>query len=249
MHRLPLEIKFLILQQVLGTWDTCTIRSCALVCKSWHEPCLPVLFRSLSINLDRRRHLEACNNLLTNSPHLRQYVRRVSFDWDCIVRHVSEVKEGMMESILSGLTRLDELLCSPIPFDALSSVLPQLSITTLYLQEPRDAVSSPLDLLPVLKAVASTVRSLTLEDLVLEDDLTIDDFASAISGGPICMTALEELAIVLCGNLPLLSEFIQMPNLKTLYCAGDNTALGDSLPSSMDTLVVAEAKVSGKSTA
>ncbi|KAF4608886.1 hypothetical protein EYR40_001239 [Pleurotus pulmonarius] len=181
MHRLPLEIKFLILQQVLGTWDTCTIRSCALVCKSWHEPCLPVLFRSLSINLDRRRHLEACNNLLTNSPHLRQYVRRVSFDWDCIVRHVSEVKEGMMESILSGLTRLDELLCSPIPFDALSSVLPQLSITTLYLQEPRDAVSSPLDLLPVLKAVASTVRSLTLEDLVLEDDLTIDDFASAIS--------------------------------------------------------------------
>lgn len=235
MRRFPLEIEYLILRQVS---DSYTRRSCALVCKSWHESCLPELFRSLTIHMDNDRHLLACSRLLTISPHLRQHVRKVWFYWDFTVRHVDEDEELMIDSILSGLTHLDELLSSPIPFETLSCVLPQLPITTLYLGEPLEAISSPLDLLSVLREAASTVRSLTLEDIMLDDPPT------SIRGGPVRMTALQELAIVLCGNLPLASEFIQMPSLKTFYCAGNNTVPGDCMPSSMDTLVVAEAKVS-----
>ncbi|KAJ8699589.1 hypothetical protein PTI98_002687 [Pleurotus ostreatus] len=67
----------------------------------------------------------------------------------------------------------------------------------------------PLYLLSVLREAASTVRSLTLEDIMLDDPPT------SIRGGPVRMTVLQELAIVLWGKLPLVSEFVLMPSLKT----------------------------------
>ncbi|KDQ33752.1 hypothetical protein PLEOSDRAFT_152600 [Pleurotus ostreatus PC15] len=242
MRRLPLEIEHLVLRK-LEERHPYALRNCASVCKSWHEFCLPILFHELTIGMDGKRHLPACSRLLVESPRIRRHVRKVTFESQDFPIYVTNEHEErrMIESILLGLPRLDELLCTSIPLETLSSILPRLSITTLYLKVD---VYSPLTLLPVIQAIASTVRSLTLEELIFGDELTVDEFASVIKGGAICMTALEELALVMCANLPLVAGFIQMPNLKTLYCAGMDGALGDSIPCSLQTLVIAETEVS-----
>ncbi|KAF4578608.1 hypothetical protein EYR36_000415 [Pleurotus pulmonarius] len=246
MQRLPPEIKRLVLQEILDGWDLSTLRNCALVCKSWHESCLPVLFHSFTISVDNGRHLPACSRLLAESPYIRQHIRKVVFESKDFPIYVPDEERRMIESILLGLPRLDELLCTSISLETLSSTLPQLSITKLYLKVE---VYSALPILPVLNAIAATVRSLTLEELIFGDELTENEFTTIIKNGPIRMTALEELAIVLCANLPLASKFIQMPNLKALYCAGVDTALGDGILCALQTLVVAEAEVSGRSSA
>ncbi|KAF7440944.1 hypothetical protein PC9H_001293 [Pleurotus ostreatus] len=236
MRRLPPEIQSLIIQELEGNRDV--LVNCALVCKSWHKLCLPVLFRELIIVVD---DLQACSSFLTSSPHLRPYIRKVTVECGGPLDNRDIPEECILKSLLLGFPRLDELLCSSILFATLSSILSQLFITKLYLKED---LYSPRDLLPVLEAVAPTVRSLTLQDFDFSD---VTDFGIKEGSGSIFMPVLEELAIVSCGNLPLSSKFVRMPNLKTLYCAGEDVSLGDNIPSLLNTLVVADVNVAGDS--
>ncbi|KAL4262946.1 hypothetical protein AB1N83_000753 [Pleurotus pulmonarius] len=144
----------------------------------------------------------------------------------------------MVATILSDLPGLDELNCPSILSDTLSFVLPQLPITKLYLA--LDTYSPP-DPLPVLEAVASTLRSLTLQNLGFGDEeSTVSPFDPRTRNAPICMTALEDLAVVSC-VIPLTSKLFRLPVLKTLYCEGEGVTLGDGVPSSLKTLVVVDA--------
>ncbi|KAJ8699591.1 hypothetical protein PTI98_002689 [Pleurotus ostreatus] len=207
MCKVPPEIQLLILQELDGQKDV--LRECAL----------------------------AHSDFLVNSPHIRTHIRKLKFEFSPFPVHVHPREDHMIVSLLLGLPRLDELLCTSIIFTTLSTVLPQLSITKLYLQED---IYAPRAFLPVLRAVAGTLRSLTLEEFVFVDE---DDLAIEISVGPIIMTALEELAIVHCNNLPLTSNVIRMPSLKILYYGAGWAAMGDGLPSSLNTLVVAGATI------
>lgn len=232
MCKVPPEIQLLILQELDRQEDV--LRECALVCKFWHELCLPALFRELVIDIE---DLQADNDFLANSPHIRTHIRKLKFEFSAFPVHVHPHEDRMIVSLLIGLPRLDELLCTSIIFTTLSTVLPQLSITKLYLQED---IYAPHAFLPVLRTVAGTLRSLTLEEFVFVDE---DDLATKISVGPIIMTALEELAIVDCDNLPLTSNLIRMPSLKILYYGAGWAAMGDGIPSSLNTLVVAGAAI------
>ncbi|KAL4262945.1 F-box domain-containing protein [Pleurotus pulmonarius] len=233
MRRLPPEIQHLIIQELQGNHDW--LRNCSLVCKSWHKFCLPVLFRELVVVVD---DLRVYSSFLTNSPHLCPYIRKVTIECGGPLDNSDIPEDLILKSILLGFPHLDELLCSSVLFATLSPILPQFFITKLYLEEN---LYSPCDLLPILEAVAPTVRSLTLQDFDFGDEVT--DFGIKDGSGPICMPALEELALVFCGDLPLSSKFIRMPNLKTLYCAGKDVAIGDNTPSSLNTLVVADVDV------
>ncbi|KAF7440960.1 hypothetical protein PC9H_001309 [Pleurotus ostreatus] len=229
MCKVPPEIQLLILQELDGQKDV--LRECALVCKLWHELCLPALFRELVIDIE---DLQAHSDFLVNSPHIRTHIRKLKFEFSPFPVHVHPREDHMIVSLLLGLPRLDELLCTSIIFTTLSTVLPQLSITKLYLQED---IYAPRAFLPVLRAVAGTLRSLTLEEFVFVDE---DDLAIEISVGPIIMTALEELAIVHCNNLPLTSNVIRMPSLKILYYGAGWAAMGDDNfePLNVDNLCV-----------
>lgn len=241
MRRLPLELRFLLFQEM--EWDS--LRNCSLASKSWRDFCLPILFQGLKpINVLSIYQLEACSSLLTDSPYLRPHIRRVTFYCTSFPAYFGNKKQCMLATILSELSGLDELNCPSIISDTLSSVLPRLPITKLYLK--LDTYSPP-DPLPVLEAVASTLRSLTLQDLKFSNQLTIDHFATKIGSAPICMTALEDLAVVSC-VIPLASKLIRLPKLKTLYCEGEGVILDDGVPLSLKTLVVpAGAKAAGKS--
>lgn len=239
MRRLPPEIQSLIIQELEGNRDV--VGNCALVCKSWHKLCLPVLFREFIIVVD---DLQACSSFLTSSPHLCPHIRKVTIPCGGPLDNRDIPKERILKSLLLGFPRLDELLCSSVLFATLSSILSRLFVTKLHLKED---LYSPRDLLPVLEAVAPTVRSLTLQDFDSSDEVT--DFGIKEGSGSIFMPVLEELAIVFCGNLPLSSKFVRMPNLKTLYCAGEDVSLGDNTPSLLNTLVVADVNVAGESTA
>lgn len=146
----------------------------------------------------------------------------------------------MVESILLRLPRLKELKGGSILSATLSSVLPQLSITKLHLRQDK---SAPLDLLSVLKACASTLRSLILQGLIFGDELTRDGVTIKTGGEYVSMITLEEVAIVSCVKFPPTSRLIQMPNLKLLYYEGKCAALGECIPSPLKTLVLHDAEV------
>ncbi|KAG9226022.1 hypothetical protein CCMSSC00406_0008684 [Pleurotus cornucopiae] len=150
----------------------------------------------------------------------------------------------MVESILLRLPRLKELKGGSILSATLSSVLPQSSITKLHLRQDK---SAPLDLLSVLKACASTLRSLILQGLIFGDELTRDGVIKT-GGEYVSMSTLEEVAIVSCVKFPPTSRLIQMPNLKLLYYEGKCAALGECIPSPLKTLVLHDAEVPGKFT-
>ncbi|KAF4608885.1 hypothetical protein EYR40_001238 [Pleurotus pulmonarius] len=239
MSKVPAEIQLLILQELDGQEDV--LCECALVCKFWHELCLPALFRKLVINIE---DLQTRNTLLANSPHIHPHIRKITLQSSAFPVHVHPHEEHMIGSLLLGLPRLDELLCTSILLTAILPVLPQLSITRLHLT--RD-IDPPCTFLPILKAVAGTLRSLTLEEFVFFD--FEEELATENSVGPIIMTALEELAIVDCDNLPSTSDLVRMPNLKIVHYGAGWAALGDSIPSSLNTLVVAGAVIPGECTA
>ncbi|KAJ8699604.1 hypothetical protein PTI98_002701 [Pleurotus ostreatus] len=94
----------------------------------------------------------------------------------------------MVELILR-LPRLEELKGGSTLFAAISSVLPQSSITKLHLRQ------DILDLLSVLKAGPSVLRSLALQELTFDDELTKDGVATKTSRQPVSMTTLEEVCI------------------------------------------------------
>ncbi|KAF7440949.1 hypothetical protein PC9H_001298 [Pleurotus ostreatus] len=146
-------------------------RNYSLASKSWRDLCIPVLFRGLKpINVISIAQLQACNSLLTNSPRLRPHVCKVTFI--CPQFPACELKGG------STL------------FAAISSVLPQSSITKLHLRQ------DILDLLSVLKAGPSVLRSLALQELTFDDELTKDGVATKTSRQPVSMTTLEEVVPV-----------------------------------------------------
>ncbi len=240
MHMLPLELRFLVFEEM----GRDSLRNCSLVSKFWRNLCLPALFRELkTVNILSIAELHAFSDLLTNSPNLRPHVRKITFRCTTYPVYVDDKKHGMVATILSDLPGLDELNCPSILSDTLSFVLPQLSITKLSLT--LDTYSPP-DPLPVLEAVASTLRSLTLQDLGFGDQSTVNPFDPRISNAPICMTALEDLAVVSC-VISLTSRLFRLPALKTLYCEGEGVTIGDAVPSSLKTLVVVDAKTVGKS--
>ncbi|KAF4578623.1 hypothetical protein EYR36_000430 [Pleurotus pulmonarius] len=241
MHRLPIELRFLVFEEM----GRDSLRNYSLVSKSWRNLCLPALFRELkTVNILSIAELHACSDLLTNSPNLRPHVRKVTFRCTMYPVYVDDKKHGMVATILSDLPGLDELNCPSILSDTLSFVLPQLPITKLYLA--LDTYSPP-DPLPVLEAVASTLRSLTLQNLGFGDEeSTVSPFDPRTRNAPICMTALEDLAVVSC-VIPLTSKLFRLPVLKTLYCEGEGVTLGDGVPSSLKTLVVVDANTVGKS--
>ncbi|KDQ33741.1 hypothetical protein PLEOSDRAFT_152611 [Pleurotus ostreatus PC15] len=170
-------------------WNGTHLVNYSLASKSWRDLSLPVLFRGLKpINIISIAQLQACNSLLTNSPRLRPHVRKVTFICPQFPACVDDQKKRMVESILR-LPRLEELKGGSTLFATISSVLPQSSITKLHLRQ------DTFDLLSVLKAAPSVLRSLALQELTFDDELTRDGVATKTSRQPVSMTTLEEVCI------------------------------------------------------
>ncbi|KAF4584664.1 hypothetical protein EYR40_004651 [Pleurotus pulmonarius] len=88
----------------------------------------------------------------------------------------------------------------------------------------------------ILRAGGATIKTLKLEDIDFRVKLSRQ---ATPSGGKILMSALQELSLIDCCNIPFRRSTVDMPNLKTFVCESYGYPDYHSiLPTSLTTLVV-----------
>ncbi|KAL4253119.1 F-box domain-containing protein [Pleurotus pulmonarius] len=235
-NQLPPEILSLVFSELEG--NKASLCSCSLTCKSWHALSLAHIYRNLIVSNDLM-YLRFYRQLMIDAPHLCCHVRRIdisgfgapgtldsfSLEW-CDDDHI--------QTFLQAFPRLNNLKCSSLLYNVIPHVLPHMPITALHIQS---SLSYDVHwLFRILRAGGATIKTLKLEDIDFRVKLSRQ---ATPSGGKILMSALQELSLIDCCNIPFRRSTVDMPNLKTFVCESYGYPDYHSiLPTSLTTLVV-----------
>ncbi|KAF4574288.1 hypothetical protein EYR40_005995 [Pleurotus pulmonarius] len=237
--RIPLEIVSVVLKAL--EHDKVTLKNCSLTCTVWRTLCLPTLFQTLTI-LGDKGYMDAFRRFMIIAPHLRTHVRsatlhisdRDSLEDDYVFGSSRWLDDEHTESLVSSFPNILNADCFHYPLDSLSSAFSQMPITNLRLQQ---YTASPTEFLRVLAAGSKTLRSVTLDYIQCYNSSNTPPATQSVP--KTTMSALEELNVTFCTNLPFEPETIQMPRLRALFVSDDSDVMfSECLPDALNTLAV-----------
>ena len=117
MARLPLEVVGLIIDDVGANLhnDFSSIKACALVCHSFLPLCRKYIFACVTLNWNLPHHSslptsDQLNNLLSNSPHLAEYIREL--DYPFTEKEFGPKRSPWLSSMFKKLVKLQKLSLS-----------------------------------------------------------------------------------------------------------------------------------------
>lgn len=212
INNYPAEILLEILAQVKLASSAAFFRRCLLVCRSWHDATLPLLYRNIVLSDGNLETFCEGFNPVHSSLVFSLTVRLGPHEPICLPKNTRTL-------LNHNARRLSKILCD----------LSKLTTFSFYIQEPFPVLISHNALIPLVNALPESCVNLELDtrrrDVLEADTHLCDQLRPHISRMRHVRISLQFICSALFGSGPLLPgpatdakdfEPIRLPNIATL---------------------------------